>query len=278
MCVGSIHRHGVILHEVGHTFGLPHWLRSKAYPYKRSMYGKDPGEPTYPNAGPTWAFDIRKRDFISPRQMVNGKLEWKRDPMQGGGWRRDKEYMYKHFSDYSVARIRDCLEKRTVFWNEETKKYARWNQETGAYDKVVENDGVQFPVERDVPVISVLATASAVTPGANIIYPPIGPYTAGLIRRFDAASAKGREAARALGYTEKTCNVCVRVTQGGKAKTYLLRLNVSADDDPLKAFHVDAINLPARDGEITRVDLLHTPNVMAKGLPADPKVLYRWKK
>ena len=38
-----------------------------------------------------------------------------------------------------------------------------------------------------------------------------------------------------------------------------------------------AINLPARDGEITEMDLLHTPNVVSKGVPANATVLYHWK-
>ncbi len=273
----NLHRHGLIIHELGHTFGLPHWIGKKYYPYTRSMYGESQGEEVIPNAGPRWAFDVGRREFLSAREMVDGELVWKRDPMQGGGRSNMKDYMYRHFSDYSIHRMQSQFE-RAAYWNEESGEYARWNQETGEYDEVIENNGVLFPIERDVDVISLLVTANAVVPKANIIYAPIGPYTAGLIRVFDADSAEDRAAAEKVGYTANRCNVCVKVTQGGKVKTYLMLAKVSADDDPLRSFNASAINLAARDGEVTEVDLLHTPDVIEKGVTADSKVLYSWKK
>lgn len=198
--------------------------------------------------------------------------------MHGGGRSNLKSYMFNHFSDYSINRIQSCFETRAAFWNEDTGQYAQWNQETGAYDKVIENDGMQFPLERDVDVISLMASANAVVPDANIIYPPIGPYKAGLIRLFEATSPEDREQAIGFGYTETTCNVCLRVTQNGTVKTYLVDVKVDKDDDPLKCFNVSAINLPARDGEITRVELLHTPDVITKGISPDCNVLYTWQK
>ena len=59
-------------------------------------------------------------------------------------------------------------------------------------------------------------------------------FKAGLIQRFDATSAEDRERAQGFGYTEDRCNVCLRVTQGGKVTTYLMPVKVSADDDPMK--------------------------------------------
>ncbi len=242
------------------------------------MYGKIQGDACGPNAGPRWAFDVGRRDFIPPRKMVNGILVWKKDPMQGGGWSREKNYMYNHFSDYSINRMQRRIEQRATFWNEELQNYARWNQETGAYDKIIENEGMRFPVERDVEVISLLVTANAAVPEANIIYDPIGPYEAGLARVFDADSAKSRAEAQGFGYTAEKCNVCLKVTQGGKVRTYLLPIKVSVDDDPLKAFTVSAINLPARDGEVTRVELLHAPDVMTRGITSSTKVLSTWNR
>jgi len=275
---GNLHRHGVIHHELGHTFGLPHWGSKKEYPYKRTMYGESTGEEAPPNAGPTWAFDVQRRDFLAPRHIVDGKLTWTRDPMHGGGRSNMKNYMYAHFSDYSMRRIQSRLEDQAAYWNEETGQYAQWNQETGKYDKVIENDGVLFPIERDVDVISLLMSANAAVPDANIIYPPIGPYTAGLIRLFDADSAEDRAKAQAFGYTEDTCNVCLRVTQGGIVRNYLMKVRVSRDDDPMQTFHVSAINLPARDGDITQAELLFTPEVIAKGITPEHTVLYTWTK
>lgn len=275
----NLHRHGVLIHELGHTFGLPHWLGHKDYPYTRTMYGKDQGEPEAPNAGPSWAFDVSRREFLSPRETLpDGTARWTRDPMQGGGRSNMKTYLYKHFSDYSVNRMRNRFENQAAYWNEDTGQYAQWNQETGAYDKIIKNDGLLFPIERDVDVISLMASANLAVPDANIIYAPIGPYKAGLISRFDADSAQDREAAQRLGYTDETCSVCLRVTQGGKVKTYLMTAKVSPDDDPLTAFNVSAINLPARDGEVTKAELLYAPDVITKGLNANSKVLYTWNK
>jgi len=272
----NLHRHGVILHELGHTFGLPHWATNRDYPYKRTMYGKDRGEETIPNAGPTWAFDINRREFLAPYTIVEGKRDWKRDPMHGGAWSREKDYLYRHFSDYSMMRIKKRLEDQAVYWNEELGQYAQWNQETAAYDKVVENDGVKLPIERDVDVISLLATANLVVPDSNIIYPPIGPYTGGLIRLFDAEVETDRKAAESLGYGGDKCSVALRVTQGGNTKTYLLKAKVSPDDDPLKAFTAAAINLPARGGQVTKAELLYCQDLISKGITEDAKVLYSW--
>jgi len=271
---GNIHRHGVIIHEVGHTFGLPHWNRSKHYPYKSTMYGSEPGEPASANAGPVWAFDVRKRDFIAPHTMHEGKIRWKRDPMQGGGQSWLKNHMYNHFSDYSVHRIREFFERRVVRWNEELGQYARWNDQSGEYDIVVDSDGVYLPIERDVDIVSLLVTASLVTEEANIVYAPIGPYKAGLIRRFDASSAEDRARAKTIGHGYDRSNVFLRVTQGGRETTYLMPLTLSEDDDPLKAFHVAAINLPARDGEVTTAELVYAPGVVESGIGADARTLF----
>lgn len=273
---GNIHRNGVILHEVGHSLSLPHWTANVKYPYKSTMYGQTPGEPTRANAGPTWGFDLNRREFLPAYVKTDKGYEWTWDPMMGGGRYKGPEYIYKHFSDYSVHRMQVFLENRVVFWNEQLGQYAKWNPETGAYDQVVESNGLNLPIERDVDVISLLVTASIVTPQGNIIYKPIGPYTAGLVLRFDPSKPAERMKAKELGYGKKGYNVCIRVTQGRAVKTYIMNLKLSEKDDPLKAFHVAAINLPARDGAVTHAQLLYTPNVLEKGIGDDAKVLCTW--
>lgn len=273
---GSLHRNGVIIHEVGHSLGLPHWTARIPYPYKSSMYGVTPGEAATANAGPTWGFDLNRRAFLPAYVKTESGYEWTRDPMMGGGRYAGPEYIYRHFSDYSVHRMQGYFENRVVYWNDELGQYARWNPQTARYDQVVENDGIQLPLERDADVISLLVTASLVVPDGSIIYRPIGPYKAGLIRRFDADSAEDRAQAAKLGFGEKGYNVCLRATQGGKTTAYLLDLKLSPDDDPLKAFHVAAINLPAGDGPVTRAELLYTPEVIVNGVTDQAKVLYTW--
>jgi hypothetical protein len=125
----------------------------------------------------------------------------------------------------------------------------------------------------------VLASASRVTPEANIVYPPIGPYRAGRIETFGASSPAGLPSARRSGYDESNGSLCLRVTQGRKVRTYPLMGKVSPKDDPLipDSLCVFAINVPARDGEVTQADLLHAPGIMRSGAAPAPKVLYSWK-
>ena len=56
-------------------------------------------------------------------------------------------------------------------------------------------------------------------------------------------------------------------------------LRVGPDDNPLSgASHGHAaVNLPTRDGAITHMELLHTPDVFTKGISARPAVLRSWK-
>ena len=91
---------------------------------------------------------------------------------------------------------------------------------------------------------------------------------------FDANSSEGREQAAAFGFTDENCNLCARVTQGGDTNTYLLEAMVE-DSTSLAC---TAINLPAEDGPITKVDLLLTPEVISKGPSSDAKVLYSWNR
>jgi hypothetical protein len=171
--------------------------------------------------------------------------------------------------------MQQWIESSGICWNEAIGQYARWNQETGAYDWVVENDGLELPLVRDTEVLSVMATANARAPEASIVYPPIGPYVAGLVRVFDANSEADRDAAAKLGYEPRTCNTALRVTQGGKTTAYLLRVAVRPDDSP-DAFNVTALNVPAEAGEITRAELIYCPELMAKGITAESEVLYTW--
>lgn len=270
-----LHRRGLLLHELGHAYGLPHWSGHRDYPYQRTLYGRDQGVESAPNAGPTWAFDLNLREFLPAYVMIDGAIQWIHDPMHGGGRSRVTNAVYTHFSDYSIHRMQQWIESRGVSWNDEIGEYARWNQTTGAYDLVVENDGLRLPVERDVEVMSLMVTANATVPEANIIHPPIGPYVAGLVRVFDADSEADRQAAGELGYSPDTCTVALRVTQGGTVTSYLLRVGISPEDG-IQAFNVTALNLPVRDGEITNVELLYCPDVMTNGITPDHKVLAVW--
>jgi hypothetical protein len=168
------------------------------------------------------------------------------------------------------------LERRLVKWDTEAQGFREWNDYWDAYRKLAKNDGVALPIEHDVEVYSIMASASAVTPDANFIYPLIGPYRSGLIATFDPERAEDRKRARRLRDFADGWDVCLRVVQGGTTQIYMMPLAWRPDDDPLDAdtFQTRALNVPVRDGEVTRVELLLTPDAEVNGLPANPEVLY----
>jgi hypothetical protein len=276
---------GVLHHELGHALSLPHWGDTAAYPYKGAMYGiQPPVNYKETHAGPAWAFDLRTRAFIPPTTQTGnagGKPvgTYKVDPMEGGGngW-QEPTYLMNHFSDYSVNQMRTYLHSHVVVWNPALNSYASWNQTTGDYTTTVTNNGVQFPVQRDAQVISILASISGAKPDASMVYPPIGPYTAGLIKLFDATNAADRALAKSIFSPATGSDLCVRVVQGGIQKTYILAASWDTTADPYdgSSLVTEAVNLPAADGAVTKVELLLTPEVQDNGLPANPQVLYTW--
>jgi hypothetical protein len=283
--VGSGTSVGILHHELGHALSLPHWGDSAAYPYKGDLYGiQAPSNYNETHAGPAWAFHLPTRAFIPPTVQAGnagGKPvgTYKVDPMQGGGtgW-QEPAYLMNHFSDYSVNQMRDYLQSHVVVWNAALNSWAQWNQTAGDYTTTVSNNGVQFPTTRDASVISIMASVSGSNPGINMVYPPIGPYTAGLIQLFDPTVAADRTAAQTKFAPTSGCDYCVRVVQGGVTKTYMLAASNLTTADPFaeSSLLTEAINLPASGGAVTKIELLSTPNAEDVGLPANPTVLYTW--
>ena len=91
--------------------------------------------------------------------------------------------------------MRDYLHSHVLIWNHRSTPTLLGTRPAGAYTTTVSNNGVQFPLERDAQVISVMASISGAKPDVNMVYPPIGPYTAGLIRLFDPRVPADRAAA-----------------------------------------------------------------------------------
>jgi hypothetical protein len=285
--VGSGNRPGVLIHELGHTFGLPDgWRKHTKYPYRGHMYGIKTKSAEHPHAGPVWAFDLNKRAFIppvvQPRSEERGILgHWKGDPMAGGGWGdQEKGYIYKHFSDFSVYRMMNYMEKHATVWNDKLKAYAKWNPETKEYTSILELNKQQLPIKRDVQVWSILFSVSAATPDVTIIYPPIGPYKGNLLEVYDPTQEESRNKASAYGLTDEKCNIVVRVTQKNAVTTSIVSAFVSKKDDPLSrnSLKTKALNVSAENGEVNKIELFKVENLISEGLNDKTKPICVWEK
>ena len=280
--VGHGRGYGILNHELGHALSLPHWGNSQTYPYRGEMHGI-PAPSSDVHVGPTWAFDLPSGTFIPPTVQENGVGgtvgTYKKDPMQGGGTGDQEEpFIFRHFSDYSVNQMRDYLERHVLVWNDDLGSYAKWDQDADAYTAAVANDGLRYPVERNVEVVSVMAGVSAVTPEAIMVYAPIGPYVAGRIDLLDPNDAADRQRADQSFCPSEGCDVSLRIVQGGVEKICMLAIawDTSADPTSGGSYRTRAVNLPAGDGAVTSVELLLTPDAEKNGLPAQPQVLDSW--
>ncbi len=282
--VGNGKSLGIFNHELGHALSLPHWGNNKDYPYRNEMFGISAPEVfNGVHVGPVWAFDVVKNKFIPPtvqENAVGGELgTYKKDPMQGGGsGDQEEDFLMRHFSDYSVNKMQNFLEEHIVIRDEVSGNYSSWDLTSNEYTKTMNNNGVQFAVENDITVISVMAGVSAVTPQATIVYPPIGPYQSGIIDLFDPTNASDRSKAASIYCPNGGCDVSLRIVQGGNTRVVLLPIAMDPTADPLKSnsFNTRAVNLRASDGNVTKVELLRTPDAETNGIPNSPEVLYRW--
>ena len=281
--VGAIHL-GIMHHELGHALGLPHVGEQKDYPYRGELFGiKPPKVLNEVHVGPTWAFDLPSLTFIPPT-VQRASSRWpagvyKADPMQGGGdGDQEQQFKLRHFSDYNVHRMQSFLERRVAV--RRGGNYFKWNAAAGDYTKRLEKDGVTYPIEQDVPVISVMAAMTVADADVNLVYPPIGPYRGNLIRTFDPRVAADRDAAHKMFSPRAGCDFSLKVVQGGKESYYLLAASATDEKDPtaLRSLTTAAVNLRGDNGPVTAVELLHTPSADQAGLPEKPAVLARWPK
>jgi len=287
--VGKLGRFPLMHHELGHSLNVLHLCDEPEYPYHDTMYGIPAKGP---HVGPTWGFDPRiglagapegKPYFISPvipEKTLRGEPgHWKNDPLQGRSGAHEEGHILTMYSDWSLHKMQAYAEEKAVYWSDELQAYVTWDDEKADYSKIVENNGIDFPIERDVEVYSVMASASAVTEEANFIYKPIGPYVSGLIDVFDPEVPEDRERALKIYGGEKRCDVSLRIVQGGKTKTFMMPMEWRPEDDPKarREFQTSAVNVPVRDGEVTSAELLLTPEAEKNGMPANPEVLYSRK-
>ena len=284
---------GILNHELGHALGLPHWANSQAYPYRGDMHGVVAPN-TNEHVGPTWAFDLSTMTFLpptcavkdptlskcNPRAPAAGEtppaVVYKSSPMQGGGvGDQPVPFFFRHFSDYGVRQMQDFIENKLAV--KVGGDWKSWNQQDGLYSKNVASGPMRHSIEETV-VVSLMAACTLAGDGVSMVYPPIGPYTAGLIRLFDATDPTDRADAGSLYCPSGGCDFSLRVHQGNTVTVYILPASGESTDDPYKSWSLRtvAINLPDQGGIVTQVELLATPDVQTNGPPTEPEVLHAW--
>jgi hypothetical protein len=267
---------GYLAHEGGHALGLAH-CNQGFYPYDPGTYNGIEAEKQW--VGPNWGFCLWNEEFIPIVGWFDGN--YKKTPMLGGGVGDNQEEwaLIKHFSDFEVNKMKWKIDERVVVWNSSQNSWTRWDTLSNDYTTTVVNDGVQYPIEDDVDVVSVLASMSAVTTEANIIYPPIGPYNTGLIRLFDPRNVDDRADIQNI-YSEHVggFDYTIKINQGGQEKYVMIPVvhDPGADSLDKFSFYTYAVNLPASDGEVSKVELLLTPDAEVNGLPTADSIVTVW--
>jgi len=284
---GALGRFKVLHHELGHALDIEDLNEEVMYPYRGAMYDI---ECDGYHTGPTWAFDPRiglpdsetgKPLLMSPIVPENPQRgvpgQWKGSPCMGGGGPNEAPGLpLRTFSEWSSRKTKEFLEKWVVQWDEEKQCYMEWNGWHQVYLHKLKNDGITYPIERDVEVYSVMATVSAAKEDCNFIYPVIGPYKSGIIETFDPSVPEDREKVRRLTSVTGPWDISLRIVQGGKTKTIMMHMQWNEGTDPNDgdSYRTRAVNLPVRDGEIEKVELLLTPDAAINGMPDKPRVLY----
>lgn len=285
----------LFVHELSHNFDLYHWHEQTngAYPYKGAMFGVGAEGANETHCGPVWRYrpaafgDSAMGAFVTPYlEAAAGGLRYRR-VISTSGSRDDRAVEVNElvgtYSDWDVRVAQEWFESKIRVWNEDFGYWATWDSVTASYSKEVrEVVGLDLPLDAEpVSVFSVIVAVSSITPQANLVYGPVGPYSSGLIRRFDPRVGEDVAAAAGLvGYCPPGgCDYSVKVTQGGVERVYMLQASdtegdVAPTDD--SALTHTAINLPALDGAIEQVELLHTPDAQSLGMQGSPTSLYTW--
>ena len=85
--------------------------------------------------------------------------------------------------------------------------WKRWDSQAGTYSKSVgvASNPTRYPIA-ETEVISIMAACTLAGDSVSMIYPPIGPYTAGLIRLFDATDPTDRADAGSIHCPSGRCD------------------------------------------------------------------------
>lgn len=249
--VGDYNSGGILIHELGHAYGLDHAgeaYTNGVYPYAAGSV-----------KGSAWGYDVARKLFMNvlvpasassfascaTSHQVDGSGRcYKQDPMQGGSGDQATGDFYTMFADFSAGKIQHWFEGTTttdsggnhvfnggrIFIDAASPTgYSRWDSLAGARVPVsattttskglygVINQGL--PVQTQVPVYAIGITLSNTTPAATLIYPPMA-RTGNLIGLFDPTSMQDLQAITANTGTypwychASGCDYTLRVTYG----------------------------------------------------------------
>ncbi|HEY0062052.1 MAG TPA: M66 family metalloprotease, partial [Telluria sp.] len=224
--VGDYTFGGILIHELGHAYGLNHAAEaydSGYYPYAAGTI-----------KGSVWGYDLARKLFLSvmvstgassfancatSHQVDTGGRCFKQDPMQGGSGDQAAGDAYTMFADFSAGKIQNWFEGATtvdtngnhvfnggrIFFDASSATgYSRWDSINAARVPVsatsttnkglygVVNQGL--PVQTNVPVHAIGITMSyAGSAGVTQIYPTLS-RTGNLIALFDPTNAQDLQA------------------------------------------------------------------------------------
>jgi hypothetical protein len=288
----ALNARNIFAHEVSHTFDLWHWHEGAGenHPYKGAMFGVADSSNGTP-CGPVWRWrppeygDGPLGAFVAPYLSVDDEQRYRR-VISTSGARDDRaaefEELVGTYSDWDARISQEWFESVVRVWNAELGAWTTWDDDTKSYTRCVGGTaGLDLPLAPEAQSVFSVVMAVSSAADANLVYDPVGPCESGLVHRFDPRDSDDVRAAEALrGYCpDGGCDYSVRVVQGGTERVYMLRSDDAADvTDPTAdaALHHVAINLPASDGSLERIELLATPDVQQRGMPAMPRVLDVW--
>jgi hypothetical protein len=248
--VGDYSFGGILIHELGHGYGLGHAGEAYSggtYPYvggsiKGSVRGYDLARKLFLDVLVPVGASTYSSCATSHQVDASGRC-YKQDPMQGGSGDQAAGDAYTMFADFSVGKIQNWFEGSTsadsagthsfsggrIFVDAKSATgYSRWDSLTKSRVPVpatsTTNKGLYgvinqgLPIQTGVPVHAIAITYSYTnTAGATQIYPALS-RTGNLITTFDPTVAADRQAITANTGTypwychASGCDYTLRVT------------------------------------------------------------------
>lgn len=282
---------GLAWHESLHMFNLFHWGENRRgglagagiYPYIGKYSGVD-AHATQGHVGPSWGYDARNKEFLSPTIMQqNGFARWRIAPERRGSKdaHRNLGMNMTHLSDWSANRIMQMIVTENTTELESSEDTAN---EQSVYSILMQASTATELLDKPYGV-----KILDIDPMAKV-HAPIGPYpgrTRGLIDPSDPAQRNIASESAICNELQSFCDFSIRVKRDGAWKVYLLERPVDWKSTTQawpherskfseESYVTVAINLPESEGVVEEAQLLLTPDVLINPWPISPKVLASW--